>query len=141
KRRETAMVVAERTPEQAPLALPYETCYLSVHEIGIDPSYQRVLSQARTNALARSWDPLIAGAIRVNRRPDGSYWAVDGQHRLEGSKRAGETEILCDIYSVPQAREPALFAAWNSLGANAQPRDVFRARLAAGDPKAQVIAN
>lgn len=54
---------------------------VDVRQINVD-LYQRVINEKRVRAMVRDWKPLIAGVLELSRRRDGSYFVIDGQHRV-----------------------------------------------------------
>lgn len=127
---------------------------LENHRIGdlnIDEAYQRAVETGTSQALIRKiaifWDWSLFTPLAVSRRPDGSLWVVDGQHRLSAAR------LRNDVYDLPcvvtayssTADEAASFVAMNQQRRPLNAIDLFRAALAAGDHEAaevaQVISN
>jgi hypothetical protein len=108
--------------------------YLRVNEINVDTTYQRDLDEGHSKKIAKKFDRKACGAIMVARRKDGTYWVIDGGHRLDAAKKAGEEFILCLVYNVENAGEEAyLFVSLNSGRKNVHPVDRFRAALVSGE--------
>jgi len=59
-----------------------EYMLLSLLCLNIDPSYQRKPSTARVYKKTANFRWAQCGVLTVNKRRDGTYWVVDGQHRL-----------------------------------------------------------
>lgn len=67
--------------------------------------YQRMLDEAKVARIARDFEPDALLVPLVCERADGTYWILDGQHRIEAVRRrfgVGQ-KIWCDIV---QEREP-----------------------------------
>jgi hypothetical protein len=63
-------------------AEPYVTLEdIDVRHVNVD-AYQRELNPSRVRAMIRKWKPLIFGVPELSRRSDGSYFVIDGQHRI-----------------------------------------------------------
>jgi hypothetical protein len=87
-----------------------------------------------------NYDLDLAGVIVVNRRRDGSLWVIDGQHRWIAAKRAGEIEMLAQLFTgLTVEQEAAMFRELNSNASPATATQKFKADLVAGDPKAVAI--
>src|SRR5579859_4670450 len=134
-------VVAVRKPNLAlvgkVLAIPFEVQILPIALIGCDHRYQRPLSEDKVKKIAHDYDMGIAGAFDVAQRPDGSYWVIDGQHRLEAARRKGESEVYCHVRQMADvALEAAFFYAKNSNVSSPKAIDKLRSSLMAGDPMA-----
>lgn len=54
-----------------------------VHAIKADYTYQRPLDQKRVRRMVAEFDPSLVGVIEVSLRDDGSYYVIDGHHRLQ----------------------------------------------------------
>ena len=108
-------------------------------KLRIDPLYQRDLIADFVEAMADNWDIVTAGTIVVSRRPNGDLYIVDGQHRSAAAVRAGETHILAQVLSEPSAEEEARLRLKGNFKRTDRIYEVFRARIAAGDPKARKI--
>lgn len=104
-----------------------------------DHVYQRDLSASHVQEMAENWDPRVAGAIVVNRRPNGELQVIDGQHRTAAAKMAGEKNILALVYEgMERTTEAGMRVKGNFRRAdNTQER--FRARVAAKDKTAVAI--
>lgn len=112
---------------------------LSIAAINIDPDYQRDLRHDLIDKIAREYDVVKAGPILVSRRADGTLWNVDGQHRMIGAERAGETEVFANVISgLTQEQEAALRLARNDRRADSI-YEKFRTRLVMGDEVAHRI--
>jgi len=110
---------------------------LPVGVIGIDVvNYQRPISQANLNKMrAHGFRDDYAGTILVAERPDGTFWAVDGGHRLTFAKECGKLFINCQVKKYEFISDEAIdFAILNKGYKPVGPAERFRADLLTGDP-------
>lgn len=118
---------------------PAKMVQIDKNSIFVDHRYQRALNDNKRLEIAANLNWIAFGAISVNRRADGSLWAVDGQHRLAGAKsRADVTTVPCLVFEIPHdiEEEAAAFLALNTLRKPLTSRDKFKAQLVKGDPVA-----
>jgi hypothetical protein len=112
---------------------------LPTGQLKIDPAYQRELNSHRVDRMAREWCGLLAQTIDVSKR-DGSFFVLDGQHRLAAARLAGVPELAATVYDdLTPAAEARLFVELNTLRVRPSAMDIFRARLHAGDEVAQSV--
>jgi hypothetical protein len=90
--------------------------------------------------MAEKWDPRVAGAIVVNRRPNGDLQVIDGQHRTAAAKTAGEKFILALVFEGLEQRSEAGMRVKGNYRRADNPQQRFRARVAAGEKEAMAIA-
>jgi len=81
---------------------------LPVDAIHKDMEYQRVCSTGRLGRM-KPYSVDLALSIAVNKRPDGTYWVMDGGHRLELARTAGEELIFADVFTFPSVELEALY--------------------------------
>lgn len=100
----------------------------------VDKQYQREPSEGKVRAIARRFEERSAGALQISVREDGSYWVMDGQHRLLVMRALGRPDALCMLwYDLTLAEEAIVFAESNTLRATPRAATIFRARLLAGE--------
>lgn len=104
-------------------------------DVIVDPAVQRGLSVQRAQEMADRFDPSAVGVITVSDR-DGRRYVVDGQHRVEAAKLAGQGNVTLDakIYTgLTRVEEAKLFISLNSARI---PHAIarFKVRLQAHDP-------
>jgi hypothetical protein len=59
-----------------------EFAYIEKTLLRVDPDYQRPpVDSGKRNRMKVTWSWELCGALLVGKRPDGSYWIVDGQQR------------------------------------------------------------
>lgn len=74
---------------------------LLVAELHVDHPVQRGLNRRRATQMFTvigGYNQALAGPLDVSQRSDGTYWVMDGQHRLEVAKLAGKTQVVCEVY-------------------------------------------
>lgn len=111
---------------------------ISKHDIKIDPTYQRVdggLSQSRVESIVRNWSWVAFAVLVIARRADGTYWVIDGQHRLIAAMKRSDIDLLpCRVFEHIDIRSEA--AAFGKVNTNRGPMsgfDKFRASVIAQD--------
>ena len=92
-----------------PLGRRGEFRLLSKHLIYIDGRYQRdQISDAKVMEIARNFDWTLFGVLLVVVRNDGTHWAIDGGHRLRGSLRRDDVDVLpCMVFGMEQLSDEA----------------------------------
>lgn len=112
------------------------TMDLKPSDIGIPEEYQRELLAAHCREIAVHWDWRKYQPITVSMRPDGSFWCVDGQHRLSGALLRGDIDRLpCWVVEMAGSQEEA--CTWVALNKNrkrVKPTDEFKAFAIARHP-------
>jgi hypothetical protein len=102
-------------------------------------------SWARKLAADWSWPRYNRRPAMVSARADGTYHVVDGQHSVAAMRLAGydpETAVRCHVYrGLSREQEAAMFREENADRKSVKPIDLFRARLAEGDPVAVSIGS
>ncbi|MFD1951348.1 DUF6551 family protein [Sphingomonas arantia] len=116
-----------------------------VADLRIDDSYQRSIDTGASQRLIRSiaavWDWRMCMPLVVSRRHDGSFYVIDGQHRLEGARLRGDVQFLpcCISTYASVAEEAAMFVAMNRTRRAINRLDDLHAATAGGDPEAMAI--
>lgn len=70
-------------------------------------SYQRPLIKSHVKKLVKKFNRISAGSILVSKREDGSYYIMDGQHRVEAMRKLGYQMIECVVYEGMTVAEEA----------------------------------
>lgn len=115
---------------------------VSKHDLHIDQAYQRdKISNARVLEIASVWAWAACLVLAVARRPDGSLWVFDGQHRLLASlKRDDIEELPCLIFDVEDIEDEAMgFVSVNTVRGSVSSYHRFRALLVAGNEAAYAV--
>lgn len=82
--------------------------------LGVDPTYARDLDAAWVDEIYSNWDDDLFTAPTVGHREDGTYWIIDGQHRLAAARKRGFTHVSARVVmSDGAAREAWLFVNLN----------------------------
>lgn len=112
---------------------------ISLDILNIDDAYQRTLNRSLVEKIVEHFDPAGVGLIAVSRRSDGTYWVIDGQHRVEALRLLGIPTVMCIVEETEdQATEASVFMLRNTRK-EVLAFDKFRARLTAKDPDAVAI--
>lgn len=110
-------------------------------QINVDHQYQRPLARDHVNRILREYDAMAIGTPDVSKRDDGTYWVIDGQHRLAAliEMGNGDDPIPCAVYTGLSVGQEADKFFMQSRVRRMHPIDLFKARLFAGDPIALSI--
>lgn len=120
--------------------------WVAVEHLSIDPAYQRATDGPHSRkiifGMIKGWDWTLCQPLVVARRPDGSLFILDGQHRHIGAIQRGDIAYLpCVILSgCNQAQEANTFVALNTRRQRLSQADIFNGMLAASDPDAVRMA-
>lgn len=103
--------------------------------IQIDDSYQRNVNEAKVMEIASNWSWIAFGVAIVAERQDGTYWAIDAQHRIAAARRRADIDLLpCMVFSVSQESDEARgFLASNTLRKPLTGMDKYKALVMTGD--------
>jgi hypothetical protein len=119
-----------------------EIRWLPISALNGDPAYQRALNEKRAQHIADNFDPFAFGLITVSQREDGTYWRIDGQHRLAALKRMGwdeKQQVQCVVFKgLSRQEEAAIFSKIDDY-LNLRFNDHFRARVESGEQVAVAI--
>jgi len=109
--------------------------WIPLNQMKVNPLAQRDLNQARVDHLAASFDLEQIGVPTVSSR-EGSYWIIDGQHRMEALRSCGfhDETVQCWVYEgLTSEMEAELFLKLNNtLPVTAMPK--FKTAVHAGRP-------
>lgn len=113
--------------------------YITMDAIGIDYRYQRRPDKRFVSRLAQTMNIDKVGVLSVAKRADGSFWIIDGQHRLLALREMGAkcpvSTVPCWVYSVSSVGQEAdLFAGLNR-NHKVQALDEFKAAVVSGTDK------
>lgn len=107
--------------------------WVPVNQTKVSPQAQRDLRKAFVEHLAQTFDPDEVGLPVVSFR-DGTFWIIDGQHRIEAMKLMGwdDQQILCECFEgLTEAEEAERFLRRQDRIA-VQGLDKFKVALTAG---------
>ncbi len=123
------------TTEPADTTRKASTAWVNVEDMKVTPAAQRKYDPAHAKAIADAFDLEALGYPVVNFRA-GTWWVIDGQHRV-GALRLigwGDQQIECEAYrGLTEQEEAALFLARAKTKA-ITPADRFRIAVTAGLP-------
>jgi hypothetical protein len=115
--------------------------WIVASEIGVDMQYQRPLNVGHVRKIAREFNLKAFGVLLVSERANGTYWIIDGQHRLAAVKAMGrgDMRLPCHVYKNLSVAEEAEIFHMQTQRKAISSVDRFRARLFAGDETAMSI--
>lgn len=97
-----------------------------------DAQSQRALNKNRAAAIADNLQLSAIGTITLSER-DGTLWVVDGQHRQQALRLAGEKNMPCEIhYGLTRQQEAVLFLIKNRESARPGAYDEYKIGLTGG---------
>lgn len=120
--------------------------YMPPAQLLVDATYQRELETRTSKKLiaeiAEEWDWTLCLPLVVSRRPDQSFYVVDGQHRHAAALKRGDIQVLpCVIFAAGSVElEAQTFVRLNKKRRPISKLDEFRAAIASGDPEATQIS-
>lgn len=101
---------------------------LSIALLHVDAFYQRPVITRHVNNIVRAFDPRLLTPPIVAKRPDGTYWIIDGQQRIEALRRLGYTNVYAMVVEVGSTIEEAeLFVRVNTSAKALVTRDNYKA--------------
>lgn len=107
---------------------------IPINLLFVDDMYQRDLNEKRAQELNRDWEDDVVMPLLVNRRSNGTYSVIDGQHRLQRYKMSATEYVCCKVLNGKTVEEEArLFQITNKNRNAPTPEDLFKASLAAKD--------
>jgi hypothetical protein len=114
---------------------------LRLSQLNVDYTYQALAPRnpKLVKEISKNPDMTLLGRLMVVQRADGSYFVVDGRHRMEGIKAAniGDVMMPCDVYQVhDRKREIEIFVQRNTRLRKVPQTMLFMAEVAAGDAEA-----
>lgn len=111
---------------------PSQVKYLPVDKLRIDRSYYRDASGPTVEQFTRSgFDPVAAGSLTVNKRENGDYYLIDGQHRLFTARQCEVDEVRCVVYEgLTYEQEALYFERLNTARHNPTPAHRMKAQIA-----------
>lgn len=133
---ETALLDADTNVE---FDRPWSEEVLPLDALRIDRRYQRDPKTTLINMIAAAFDIALAGFIVVNRRNSGHLYVIDGQQRMSGARKAGETEVLARVFDGLDTKTEAQYYDKLNDTKPQLPYERFKAAYAAGDPQVHRI--
>lgn len=109
---------------------PYEYDVLDIHDLIVDPAYQRDLKPQQLKRMVSHFKPSLLGTITVNVRKKGDIALIDGQHRVATLAQIGRSRIAaCVFEGLTRAQEAELFSDLQNERRNTTSVEKFNARL------------
>lgn len=136
-----ATAEAEMVEVEVDFDRPWSEEVLPLIALRIDRKYQRDVKNTLVNTIGAAFDLALAGYIVVSRRKSGALYVIDGQQRMMGARKAGETEILARVFDGLDLKTEAQY--YDKLN-DTQPQNTherFKAAYVAGDPDVHAIYN
>lgn len=115
---------------------------ISKHEIKVDQEYQRDnIRAARINRIASRFSWVRFGCLLVAKRPDGTFWVFDGQHRKLAADKQSDIDLLpCLVFeSTGPTVEANFFLDVNSDRSSLTMLDRFKALISSQDETAIAV--
>ncbi len=112
----------------------WEDALLPLALIHFDPSYQRDLNQGHIKKIVEDYDPILMEPPLINWREDGSFYGMDGQHRIHALLEVfgdGAQHTCRLFYGLSPEQEAKIFGA-QDFRRKLTPVDRFRGGLKAG---------
>lgn len=123
---------------------PGEVRWIKASDLRVDDAYQNPVNPRKVNTIALQYDPILFKPLDVSRRSDGTYWVIDGRHRLEAIRSRGETskKLECRVYEGMSIKDEAsLYLKLDRAQTKKPSAYRFRSRLAANDPFAVSVSS
>ncbi len=112
---------------------------LQISSLQIDPTYQRDVKSG-WKRIMNEFDEASLGIPVIGERADGSLWIVDGQQRIYALTKMGRSSVRAEVFrSEGVEHEARVFKRINLNRVKLNPREQFRALLAAHDPIAWAV--
>lgn len=107
----------------------------------VDPRYQRDINESHVKKMTEDFDEALFGTLEISERSNGNAAVFDGQHRLLVARNRTMTYAPCLVHTglTPQ-QEADLFRRLQDGRKPLTTLDRFKARLFAGDPRANGVA-
>jgi hypothetical protein len=121
---------------------PGKLVYAAKESLRIDQTYQRALNDAKRRRIAAEFNWAAFGVLTVARRPDGTMWVIDGQHRLGAAmSRSDIRDVPCVVFEFGGnvADEAVDFYLTNKNRKPLTGFEVFKAQVAGGDATAIAV--
>lgn len=115
--------------------LAKEQQWLHVKVLRVDPTYQRPVDQVRVRRMARNFDIDALGTIEVSRRRDGSFFIIDGQHRIATMFEIGwsDQKVPCLVHFGLSVEDEARIYRLRNDAVRPNSFAIFRAGLTEGN--------
>jgi len=121
---------------------PGKLLYVPKEQLRVDQTYQRSLNDSKRKRIASNFNWAALGVLLCARRPDGSLWVIDGQHRLAAAMSRSDVQdvpVVVFEFDGNIQDEAADFLIANKERKPLTGVDSFKAQVAAGDPIAIAV--
>lgn len=111
--------------------------WVAVDRLVIDDAYQRPLQDRNWQAIERIADKFCwarFAPVLVAPLEGGRFAVIDGQHRVHAAALCGVQSVPAMIVAVDRSAQAMAFAGVNGSAIRITALNLFKARLAAGDP-------
>ena len=134
--------VVVNTAKVVKLEKPSRLVELHAKEFSIDLKVQRILNEARADAMSEDFQPHALGLVTASKRTDGHVYILDGAHRISAARKADYDGLIATrlFENLTLQEEASLFLTLNSSRA-VQAIDRFKVRITEGEPVAVGINN
>jgi len=114
---------------------------IPIDSIRIASVYQReVLKKNKVSSIVKRFKPESFGTLVIGKRRDGTWWCVDGMHRLEAARQLNMKHVPCSVFmSDGEHHEAQVFVDLNCERTSVNQVDIFRAALCQGEPDTVAI--
>lgn len=112
---------------------------LNVMGLMTDMSYQSPVKENQVKRIMKNFDRDSLDAITVNLRPNGFYYIIDGQHRVEVLKRLNISTVPAKIHVGLSLEEEAKLYRNINTRPTKSPNSIAKADITQGDEKAELI--
>lgn len=120
-------------------ATPKQVSTLPIDSLNIEHKYQRPPTK-KVQEIGENWNDELVGYPVLSLREDGSYWIIDGQHRIGGARIAGKTHLEFDVREgLTEEQEAELFDKLNGNRSYVTALDRYKARMFYGEPEAEHV--
>lgn len=116
---------------------PGKLMYVHKDTLRIDPTYQRAHNEGKRKRIASNLNWAAFGVLLVARRPDGSMWVIDGQHRLLAARSRSDVDevpVVVFDFGGNVMEEAKDFLTANKDRQPLKGIDSFKAMVVSGDP-------
>ncbi len=111
-------------------------------DTSVDHRFQRDLEMSRAEAMALAYDSTLFGVPVVSKRPDGSYFIIDGQHRIAANIKhgLGDVPVMMEVHEgLSEEEEAELFHRLNKTRKGVRALSQFKTRIFYKEPIAKDI--
>lgn len=112
---------------------------LNVNELQTDMSYQSPVKEVQVKRIVNNFDEASIDSIVVNRRDNGYYYIIDGQHRVQALKELGIGTVPAKVHEGLTVTEEAKLYKNINTRPTKSPNSMAKASLKQGDENAELI--